>query len=217
MSTDDDSADADVPDADADQSWMDRRKALFTTAKNDGEGSDEWGTPGWIWRPLSEALNGFDLDPASGAERNPIADEQFTGPPDGTDGLSEPWHGDVWVNPPFSDMGDWTEKARNEARRDEVDTVWFLMPNRSATGYYHNDFIQEAALKVEFQGRVDFDTTADNGGSGAPFPVIIVVFGDPPDIPDDVFETLDHFGQVFLPLTDWQSRQATFGRFSTDA
>lgn len=38
----------------------------------------EWGTPEWIWRPLSEALDGFDLDPASGAEPKPIAARRFT-------------------------------------------------------------------------------------------------------------------------------------------
>ncbi|MFC6754435.1 hypothetical protein ACFQEU_13340 [Halorubrum tibetense] len=40
--------------------------------------SDEFGTPAEFVRPIAEAVGGFDLDPASGAEATPHASTRFT-------------------------------------------------------------------------------------------------------------------------------------------
>jgi len=79
---------------------------------------NEYATPPEIWRPLSRAVGGFDVDPCSGAEPTPIADERYT---KDDDGLRQAWSGAVWVNPPWSSNGDgsaketWLRKMRNEA------------------------------------------------------------------------------------------------------
>lgn len=65
---------------------------------SDSEAGVEWGTPEYVVSPLSDALDGFDLDPASGAEPVPYADERYTVE---DDGLAQDWFGDVWLNPPY--------------------------------------------------------------------------------------------------------------------
>jgi hypothetical protein len=59
--------------------------------------SDEWYTPPEIFDALRLT---FDLDPCSaGAGRDHVpARQRFT---KDDDGLSQPWHGLVWMNPPF--------------------------------------------------------------------------------------------------------------------
>jgi len=70
---------------------------LYETDMSDTE--DSYATKPELWRPLSDALGGFDLDPASGAESEHIAETVYT---KDDDGLSHDWPGTVWLNPPFS-------------------------------------------------------------------------------------------------------------------
>ena len=64
---------------------------------------DTWLTP----RQILDNLGAFDLDPCA-AESNPqwAAPRYFTRE---VDGLSQPWVGRVWCNPPFSDTRPWIE------------------------------------------------------------------------------------------------------------
>lgn len=68
--------------------------------------TDERYTPAWIFDALGET---FDLDPASpplGVSRVPTA-AVWTKE---DDGLTKPWHGFVWCNPPFSHSTPWAER-----------------------------------------------------------------------------------------------------------
>lgn len=74
--------------------------------------NDAWYTPPWIFEGLGLA---FDLDvahPAEPLEWIPAA-ARYTA---ADDGLTQPWHGLVWCNPPFSDAGPW---CRRWAEHDE--------------------------------------------------------------------------------------------------
>lgn len=72
-----------------------------------GAGSDEWYTPPHIFEALG--LH-FDLDPAApkgGAPHVP-ADRHFSIE---DDGLSQPWSGRVWLNPPYgSATAQWVQR-----------------------------------------------------------------------------------------------------------
>lgn len=148
--------------------------------------TDEWATPPDLLRPLNHAVGGFDLDPCSGAEERSIARETYTAE---DDGLSQNWAGRVWMNPPYSDVADWMEKAHLEALGGDVECVVTLVPARTSTQWYHN-WASEASALCFLEGRLSFGD-ADNS---APFPSLIAVFGA---VPDALEAALDRRGAVF--------------------
>lgn len=148
--------------------------------------SDEWATPPDLLRPLADAVDGFDLDPCSGAEERSIADETYT---EADDGLASPWHGRVWMNPPYSEIADWMDKARREASRPDVELVVCLVPARTSTQWWHTYAVDAAALCF-LEGRLSFG----DSGNSAPFPSALVVFGR---VPTALPQCLDRRGAVY--------------------
>lgn len=68
--------------------------------------TDERYTPAWIFAALGET---FDLDPAS----PPLGVSQVPASAVWTkedDGLTQPWEGFVWLNPPFSNATAWADR-----------------------------------------------------------------------------------------------------------
>ncbi|WP_198408533.1 DNA N-6-adenine-methyltransferase [Halorhabdus tiamatea] len=133
------------------------------------EGDDDHDTPGEFVEPLIDAVSGFDLDPSAStssnlAERNVTKDE---------DGLSIPWHGDVWLNPPYSTVSDWLEYARNEYHRGAVDSIISLVFARTSTQWFHNH-ATTADLACFVEGRLSFGEAANS----APAPSLVLVWGD---------------------------------------
>lgn len=154
--------------------------------------NNEYATPPKIWRPLSRAVDGFDVDPASGAESVPIAPTRFTKE---DDGLAKAWHGDVWLNPPWSTNGngsakeDWLRKARSEANRDAVDRVVVIIPSDTGAHWFHEHVLSADAVCFVGPGRIPFE-----GGDRNPsFALLIAVFGP---VDDDLADALDSFGAV---------------------
>lgn len=156
--------------------------------------SDEYATPPCIWRPLARAVDGFDLDPASGAESTPIADNRYTKE---DDGLSHSWYGDVWVNPPFGDRSGtgesnrekWLAKAENESHRDEVRCVTILLPVDTSTEWYHT-YVVDADTICFLSRRPQFEGESVHTG----FACLIAVFGD---TPTELVKSLEDMGAVF--------------------
>jgi len=66
---------------------------------------DEWLTP----REVIDALGPFDLDPCAPVARPwPTAAKHYTV---ADNGLLQPWHGRVWLNPPYGqDTGLWLDR-----------------------------------------------------------------------------------------------------------
>jgi phage N-6-adenine-methyltransferase len=140
----------------------------------------EWGTPKWIVDPLSSAVGGFTLDPASGAKPEPYAENRFVGA-NGENGLERDWFGHVWLNPPYGreHNKDWAEKTFNEAQRDEVKSITALVPASMETNWFQSyygkaDYFTFIDTRVKFHGA---------GEHNASFPSVIVTFwnhGRPP-------------------------------------
>ena len=98
-------------------------------------GKDEWLTPPEIIR----ALGDFDLDPCA-----PIIRPWKTAKMHYTiqdDGLSKPWHGRVWCNPPYgSETGKWLKKLSDYgngialifARTETGNSFRYIWPSASA-------------------------------------------------------------------------------------
>jgi phage N-6-adenine-methyltransferase len=94
----------------------------------DKTSTDERFTPPEVWTPLNRLFN-FDLDPCTTPD-NPLATYYFFTKED--DGLTRPWAPEkVFVNPPYSDIGAWVDKAVGEAASGAF--VAFLIPNDCST------------------------------------------------------------------------------------
>lgn len=69
--------------------------------------TDEWATPIKVFDALNAEFN-FNLDPCANEtnHKTPVYYDAKT------DGLSKPWVGSVFVNPPYGrKIGQWVEKA----------------------------------------------------------------------------------------------------------
>jgi phage N-6-adenine-methyltransferase len=161
---------------------------LFTSQQ-----TDEWSSPREVVEPIAESIGGFDLDPCSGAERSPFADECYT---EDEDGLGQWWHGDVWVNPPYSDIQPWIDRIIGEVREDgliETDTerIILLCKGDSSTQWWHRTGRYASAVCF-IEGRLSFG----DAGNSAPFPSHMFVFGD---VHHDLARTLSTIGSLCSP------------------
>lgn len=157
----------------------------FTSQK-----TDEWSSPREIVEPLDEAIGGFDLDPCSGAESSPFAAETYT---ESDDGLSQPWHGSVWVNPPYSGVSEWVEKAAFEVHDGDAETVVFLCKGDSSTEWWHCA-VSESECVLAIDRRLSFGS----GDNSAPFASHVIIFGE---VSKTLVSEMEAHGEVLVPLT----------------
>ena len=149
--------------------------------------SHEWETPSALYDSLHREFD-FTLDAAASHENAKCA-KYFT---IDDDGLSQPWDGRVWVNPPYGrGIGHWVEKAYQESRRGSL--VVCLIPSRTDTGYWHDYAMKAAAIRF-IRGRLHFssDDHAERKSAGtsaahnAPFPSAVVIFSPGIDGPPQI-------------------------------
>ena len=131
--------------------------------------SPEWPTPQWLVDQLAAEFGPFDTDPA--ATRSNAKAPLFYTQED--DGLSQPWKGRVWLNPPYGrTIGLWMARARDQVADRVADRVVCVVPARVDTRWWR-DSVAAASLVRFWPGRIAF---AD-GTQPAPFPSAIIVFG----------------------------------------
>jgi phage N-6-adenine-methyltransferase len=150
-------------------------KAFYTHAGN-SSANQAWETPPELLQTLAAVFGRFDLDPCAprksrtrvGARVN-LTNED--------DGLSVPWSGVVFVNPPYGrGLAAWVEKARAEVAAGRARTVVALLPARPDTAYWHENVAGHAAVYF-LRGRLRFG----DGKQSAPFPSAIVIWGAAPE------------------------------------
>lgn len=142
--------------------------------------SDEWSTPQDLFDALDKEF-GFDLDAAATRENckvQPWLDPMINA-------LIAHWHDCgriVWLNPPYSKVNQFIEKAALEASCGC--TVVCLIPARTDTRMWHSyvwDTDQHKprpGVEVRFlKGRLKFG----NSRNSAPFPSAVVIFRPPLD------------------------------------
>lgn len=145
------------------------RKVLFSRK------SDEWATPQHIYNKLNYQYN-FTLDPASDGI-NAKCNKFYTAQ---QDGLVQSWNGEtVFVNPPYSKTYDWVRKAYHEAFSGTTSVL--LVPARMDSKWVHEFCLDPFVCKslTFIRGRLKFG----NSKNSAPFPSMIIEFGNPNKIP----------------------------------
>ena len=163
--------------------------------RTDTTGNDEWYTPVKYIDLAREVMGGIDLDPASCdfAQKSVDADTFFTIK---NDGLTQPWNGRLWVNPPYSKglIDRFVEKLREEYAFGHVEQAIVLTHNFTDTAWFHALAADAAALCFT-KGRIKFHTTEGVGKSPTSGHVFFY-FG--PDI--DMFaEKFEEVGLVLVP------------------
>jgi len=155
--------------------------------------TDEWSSPRRVVEPIADVLGGFDVDPCSGAERSPFADACYT---EDDDGLGQWWHGDVWVNPPYSDMHPWINRIIGEVREDglvdtDTERVVLLCKGDVSTQWWQRA-ARYASAVCFVEGRLSFGDAANV----APFPSHILLFGT---MTRDLADALGTIGSLCSP------------------
>jgi len=115
-----------------------------------------------------------DLDPCSNSDDPPnVAAHRYYTERD--DGLSKPWRGRVFMNPPYGrEVAAWVEKLRNEWARGEVIELIALLPARTDTAWFETLTARTDDLVICFlSGRLTFIGNADP----APFPSMAAYLG----------------------------------------
>jgi len=137
------------------------RKIIFSSK------SDDWKTPNELYKKLNNEFH-FDFDPC------PLK-ATF-------DGLKINWKKTNFVNPPYSNIDGFLEKAHNEFEENNSITHVFLIPVRTDTKWFHTYIYpyfkkQTNGIKADIRflkGRVKFENGSKTKHS-APFPSMVVI------------------------------------------
>lgn len=142
-------------------------KVLFSSAK------ETWNTPADIVERVVRCLGQISLDPCSNEPPYNIpACTHYTAE---DDGLSRPWFGSVYMNPPYGrGIRVWVERLVNAYQAGQVTKAIALLPARTDTAWWA---LLDPYPRCFIRGRLRFI----GGAANAPFPSALVYLGE--DLP----------------------------------
>lgn len=128
------------------KSISDNRKPYI--ANNSGD--SEWYTPVRYIESARLVMGSIDLDPASCEEANKIVKaSKYYSIED--DGLSQSWAGNIWLNPPFSQVSKFIDKLLDS----DINQAIVLVNNATETGWFKQIATHASAI-VFHTGRLRF-------------------------------------------------------------
>jgi len=141
-------------------------------------GNSEWYTPAELITLAREVMGDIDCDPATSAVANETvkAKTYYTAQ---TDGLTKPWHGRVWMNPPYAQplIRDFCSAATAKFEQGEISQAIVLVNNATETAWFQQLLTTSTAVCF-LRGRVKFVDPQGNP-NGAPLQgQAIVYLGD---------------------------------------
>jgi ParB family transcriptional regulator, chromosome partitioning protein len=101
-------------------------------------GKDNWYTPREYIESARHVMGSIDIDPASCAMANKIVEASIFYD-ESNDGLIRPWHGNVWLNPPYAakSMRAFVDKLLTELEAKRVRQAILLTHNNIDTSWQH--------------------------------------------------------------------------------
>jgi hypothetical protein len=149
-----------------DEDWWVSRRAMLRAIKNPGSanvtrhieltGEVEWYTPRLYLDAVCEVMGAIELDPASSdrAQEHVRAEDYFTLD---NDGLTQPWHGRVFLNPPYRmpDVKLFVFKMSEAYESGEIDEGILLTNSATDTEWFHRAMGTASALCFT-RGRIKF-------------------------------------------------------------
>ena len=130
----------------------------------------DWETPPDLLARLYSAFE-FDLDVC--ANRANVKAARFYSPED--DGLSQPWLGTCCCNPPYSEVGTWVGRARDES--EEFASVVLCLTFARTDTAWSQEHIPAAAVVTFIRGRLKFVGVKERGAE----PRVLSLFGEVPE------------------------------------
>lgn len=127
--------------------------------------TDQWETPQDFFDQLNLEFH-FTLDVCALPENSKCCNYYTPA----MDGLTMPWFGVCWCNPPYGrKIGQWVRRAFYSSLCGS--TVVMLLPARTDTRWFHDYIYGKAEIRF-IKGRLKFGVSAQP----APFPSMIVIF-----------------------------------------
>jgi phage N-6-adenine-methyltransferase len=110
---------------------------MMTAHVSHNSGEQEWYSPAASVEAARRVTGGIDLDPASSSAANAVVRaSQFYTRDD--DGLSQPWSGRVWLNPPYAQrlMRRFCERLASDVLAGNVEQAITLTNNATETHWF---------------------------------------------------------------------------------
>lgn len=120
--------------------------------------TDNWSTPKDLYNSLNNEFN-FDFDPC------PLRSKG--------DGLEIDWKGNIFINPPYSNVAPFLEKGVEELNKGNAKVLVYLLASRTDVKWFHKYIYNKPNVEIRFiKGRLHFGDSKNS----APFPSMIVIF-----------------------------------------
>ncbi len=123
--------------------------------------TDNWQTPPELYKKLNKEF-GFDFDPCP---LNPMFD-----------GLKVDWGKRCFVNPPYSKIKDFLEKAHQEIEKGNTELAVFLTFSNTDTSWFQDLVLDQAKIRF-IRGRLKFLDGDGNVQNSAMRPSMLAIFG----------------------------------------
>jgi hypothetical protein len=151
-------------------------------------------TPAAIVDAVIDVLGTIDLDPCSNSKNTPNVPALYHYTVE-DDGLSLPWVGKVYMNPPYGRaISDWVNKL-TESLDDGVTEAIALVPARVDTQWW-NALTARYCLVCFVSGRLTFIGNED----AAPFPSAVVYLSTSSEGATRFYDVFSQFGRIWQEL-----------------
>lgn len=151
---------------------------------------DDYYTNPIIIDAARKVMGSIDTDPATHPIANTVV-KAATFYTAATNGLDKPWHGNVWLNPPFSEWSLWAAKLASEISSGRTTQACVLAATRTITAKYFSPLMDGCDSACFTRGRIAFwgdrAKSPDDGHA-------ILYFGDNPQAFTREFRSI---GSVF--------------------
>jgi hypothetical protein len=147
-----------------------KRNGLLGGEDLRGEGSRQAATRWLTPRPIVEALGAFDLDPC-GAPDHELAAKTYL-LEHGEDGLTLPWSGRVWLNPPYGRQA----VPFLERMAEHGDGIALIFA-RTETAMFQRYVWQAATAILFLSKRITFLSAEHREVANAGAPSVLVAYG----------------------------------------
>ena len=132
------------------------------------DGHDEWLTPKYI----TDTLGPFDLDPCSPGDRRPW-DTATYHLDESDNGLTAPWFGKVWCNPPYGrETFKWLSKLA-----DHGNGIALVFARTETIGFFEQVW-ERADAVFFFKGRLKFWYVDGTEAGTANAPSCLIAYGE---------------------------------------